>query len=347
MSNKVIFLAAGGTAGHINAALALGGFYEEQGYLVRYFTGKRPLDLKLFKGHDVEFLNVAAIRSKSPITLIKSLFTNAITFIGLFKIITIHKPELVGGMGGYVCGPMLLAARLMGKKTFILEQNAIAGLTNQLLSRVVNYKFVNFNETKKMARDQIVVGNPIRNEFDYHKFQREFNPDEPVKLFFFGGSLGATQINQLVEKLCITLDNISIKHQVGLNNSYQFKIKDGIEYQQLEYVDDMFAVYNWADVIICRSGASTVSELAVVAKPCILIPFPYAVDNHQYYNALKFKESSDFPCEIIQDLTDESIARIQEFVSSLKNYKFKFNPSNDKNDACKKIYNILSHHDRN
>lgn len=316
---KNIIIAAGGTGGHINAALSLGEYAKSQGYNIVFFSGKRHLDYKLFENEDVLHIDAKPLRTKNPVKLFINITLNIITFIKLyFEIIKIN-PVFVIGCGGYVCGPTLLAAWLNFKKVFVVEQNAIAGLTNKLLSKISEKNFVAFKNTKGIEKNVFVSGNPIRSEI---KYQEIIKPQNNINILVFGGSLGASQINDIVLRYAKEKkDNVHIRHQVGKDNIKKIDIEN---YEQLEYLDNIAEDYAWANIIISRAGASTVTELELIQKPVIFIPYPNAVDNHQEYNAKSMQETSNFCVHILNqklnsdNLYSELIKAIDDIVSSEK-----------------------------
>jgi UDP-N-acetylglucosamine--N-acetylmuramyl-(pentapeptide) pyrophosphoryl-undecaprenol N-acetylglucosamine transferase len=322
---KKIIIAAGGTAGHINAALAMGEFLENKNNLqVLYITGDRVLDLKLFKDYNHLSFPLKPLRSKNVFKIIKNIILNILIFIKLVKVLKKQKPILVAGAGGYVCGPVLLAAKFVKCKTFILEQNAVAGLTNKILASFVDYVFTHFKKTRGIKESKKVtqVGNPTRSKIKYEESINSKLKND-LRLLIFGGSLGASKINffvkELVEKnIFSTLNSkIEIIHQVGFKNKFTVNnIYNTIDYKQLEYIDNMDYFYNWADVIICRGGASSISELRIVQKPTLIIPYPFAVDNHQLYNALELKNEVGFQVEILEE-SESSHDDFQYFIDKL------------------------------
>ncbi len=295
--NKYCVLVAGGTGGHINAAIALGERLSQQQFEVNYLTGQRPLDFKLFKNKNVTHLSSWPLRTKNPFRLVISLVRNFIVFIKIwFKFIK-KKPLFVIGAGGYVCGPTLLAAKLNGCPIFIIEQNAVMGVTNKYLSRFADLIFVHFEDTKNLPNaykvKTKVVGNPIRQSIVY-------SPATPrqknLKVLVFGGSLGATQLNKAMDAFLIAHPSASLEivHQTGSDEN----ISRDQRIQKFKYLDEIQDYYNWCDVVISRAGASTVAELRIIAKPSFLVPFPAATDNHQWWNALSLKNEKRFPVEV-------------------------------------------------
>jgi len=299
---KKIIIAAGGTGGHINAALSLKEVFKND-YEVEFISGQRHLDYQLFKDHKVRHLGGRPLRSNNPFTLLKNLLRNIIVFIYLFYLYLIQRPKFVIGTGGYICGPALLVAKILFLKVFIVEQNAAAGLTNRILAKFSDLVFVSFKNTKgiEFSSKVILSGNPIRSSIRF----KNTNIGEKINILIFGGSLGAKQLNEAAQRLT---DNpkFSITHQVGKNNITDFQSNN---YKQVEYIDDMQEAYNWSNIIISRSGASSISELEIVRRPSILVPYQYATDDHQTLNAKSLKEKELFYVEIINPkASDQKIA---------------------------------------
>jgi UDP-N-acetylglucosamine--N-acetylmuramyl-(pentapeptide) pyrophosphoryl-undecaprenol N-acetylglucosamine transferase len=256
-------------------------------YDAYFLSGTRYLDYQLLKHKKVKHLNSRPLRTKNPIKLILSIMRNLIVFFEILSFYYKEKPGFAVGAGGYICGPTLLAAKLMGIPIFIIEQNAVMGLTNRLLSKFSDIVFTNFKETKGFNHlNTHCFGNPIRAKI---QFSKNIVNEEKINVLIFGGSLGANQINEAVKGLLEESFefHLSIMHQVGKGNLSEREAPQNeyINYEQFEYIDDMVAAYEWSNIIISRAGASTISELRVVKRPSILIPYPAATDNHQYYNA--------------------------------------------------------------
>ncbi|MFK5952189.1 MAG: undecaprenyldiphospho-muramoylpentapeptide beta-N-acetylglucosaminyltransferase [Desulfobacterium sp.] len=215
------------------------------------------------------------------------------------RIIASFKPDLVLGVGGYSSGPVLMAARLLGKTTAIQEQNAIPGITNRILSRIVHKIFISFKKTKgfPLGADTIHTGNPIRKESSLEATQSNGMEGYPFSqntfnLLITGGSQGASSINKAVVVAMELLDNPSaytVIHQTGMNdrdwvaNRYT---KMHFNATARAFFHDMPELQKRADLIICRAGAGTLSEITALGKAAILVPYPHAADDHQRYNAL-------------------------------------------------------------
>lgn len=334
-------LVAGGTGGHINAAIAVGEALESEGWDVQYLTGKRPLDYKLFANKKVKHLSSRPLRTKNPFKLLANLALNFSSFASIFFAFLFHRPKAVVGAGGYVCGPTLLAGFLLGIPVFIIEQNAVMGLTNRILGWFSSKIFVHFTKTRglseKLLSKVVVVGNPTR---------KSIQPTSPKKLgeklrvLVFGGSLGATQINKVIADILTNppIMNLEIHHQLG--DVTEVPESRDILYTSYKYIEDMQAEYEWCDVIISRSGASTISELAIIKKPVLIFPFPAATDNHQFYNAEIFKEESDFTVEVLNPKIthEEGVSRTKEFLLKASKEELQYTRAkNSSNDSCKTI----------
>lgn len=232
------------------------------------------------------------------------------------------------GAGGYVCGPTLLAGYLLLIPVFIIEQNAVMGLTNKILGWISTRIFVHFSKTrglsKRLLKKVRVVGNPTRKAIR-PVVAKPF--DGELKVLVFGGSLGAQQINKVIWDILKSspTEKISIHHQLG-GDVKTPAIESTVNYRPMSYIDDMQAEYEWCDVIISRSGASTISELAIIKKPVLIFPYPLATDNHQMYNAEIFKEEADFTVEILDPKLnhDECLRRTKDFLSKAGRQELKY-----------------------
>jgi len=331
---KNVIIAAGGTGGHINAALSLGEELTKKGYRVHYFSGRRHLDYKLFNGMNVYHLDARPLRVKSPIKLAVNITLNIYLFISLFIKMIKLNPTFVIGCGGYVCGPVLLSAYLCFKNIFVLEQNAIAGLTNRLLSNISDLNFVSYERTVGIDRKVVISGNPVRSKI---KTMEIIEPAENINILVFGGSLGATQINEAISFLITQkLPGVYIRHQVGKNNKTNEISKN---YEQFEFLENIENDYQWANIIISRAGASTISELEIVQKPCLLIPYPSAVDNHQYYNAKALEAKSGFYVSVLDHKKDsiKLADDIKREIEKIKNENLYIPKKNVNNVSATKV----------
>jgi UDP-N-acetylglucosamine--N-acetylmuramyl-(pentapeptide) pyrophosphoryl-undecaprenol N-acetylglucosamine transferase len=333
---------AGGTGGHINAALAIGESLVEEGHEVLFLTGKRPLDYKLFAGRNVRHLNSRPLRTKNPVELAKNLLQNLLSFLSIFLLYLRKRPRFVIGAGGYVCGPTLLAGYLQLIPVYIIEQNAVMGLTNRILGWISTKIFVHFSQTKGLSASLQpkvrVVGNPTRKSIRPVP-EKQVGP--VLNVLVFGGSLGATQINDIIFDILRDPGSLklSIHHQLGGGQSAP-DIVTSVGYLPMAYIEDMQAEYEWCDVIIARAGASTVSELAIIRKPVLILPYPKATDNHQYFNAIILRQDSDFSVEVLDPAVShaEGLLKTKEFLGKALRQELKYSrkPAAG-NDTCSSI----------
>ncbi len=332
-----VLIAGGGTGGHLYPGIALA---EE--VVTRHHANKvvfvgteRGLEARVVpqSGFPLETIRAQGLKGKGLVGLVKGLLALPVAFVESLRILQRHKPDVVVGVGGYASGPVVLAAAMLGIPTAVQEQNALPGLTNKVLGRFVRVVFTAFEEAGAFFPSGKVqlVGNPIRRKL-MENFLRSRVAHDKFSLLVFGGSLGARGINQrmidALDHLQDIKDQLHIVHQTGkkdLETVRQGYVDKGFAAQAevVEYIEDMSAAYAKAELVICRAGATTLSELTVAKKASILIPFPYATDNHQEVNAqalvkagaaLMFRESELTGrklAEEIRRLKDDREARRQ------------------------------------
>jgi UDP-N-acetylglucosamine--N-acetylmuramyl-(pentapeptide) pyrophosphoryl-undecaprenol N-acetylglucosamine transferase len=244
-------------------------------------------------GFSLQTIDVEGIKGKGWMKSLAALMQIPISLMQSFRIIRGFSPELVIGVGGYASGPVVLAARLMGIRTAIAEQNALPGLTNRILGKMVDRVFISFAQTGRWfhARNVTVSGNPIRQGFAA-EIKQSKAPGRPFTLLVFGGSQGARAVNramlEALDDLGTLRSRLRILHQTGSNDRdavagvYQTK---GATAEVLPFIVDMAAAYQAADLLVCRAGATSIAEITAAGKAAILIPFPAAVEDHQTKNA--------------------------------------------------------------
>ncbi|MCJ8301122.1 undecaprenyldiphospho-muramoylpentapeptide beta-N-acetylglucosaminyltransferase [Shewanella sp.] len=294
-ADKRILIMAGGTGGHVFPALAVAKFLSQKGWKVRWLGTAERMEARLVPQHgfDIDFIDIKGVRGNGLLRKLAAPFKVMRSVMQAKEVIQEFKPDVVLGMGGFASGPGGVAARLMGIPLVLHEQNAIPGMTNKLLSRFASKVLCAFEDTFEQVSAQ-VVGNPIRKELvELGLSAKEDCGEDALKVLVVGGSLGAKVFNDLMPGVTDAVSkthSITVWHQVGKGNLVSVKG----EYQHLgqdgsvivaEFIDDMEAAYRWADVVLCRAGALTVSELAAVGLPSILVPYPHAVDDHQTKNA--------------------------------------------------------------
>lgn len=294
-----VLIAGGGTGGHLFPGIALA---EE--VVTRHpnnevvFVGtEKGLEARVVpkEGYPLELVKVQGLKGKGLLGLIKGLIALPLAFLASCRILSRHKPDVVVGVGGYASGPVVLAAWLMGIPTAIQEQNALPGLTNKVLGRIVKVVFTSFEEARNHFPEAKVqmIGNPIRKKL-MDNYLRSSSAHEKFSVLIFGGSLGARGLNNRVLEALDSLGDVKgqldIVHQTGkldlesVKKGYADKGFADVA-QVVEFIDDMSSAYAKADLVICRAGATSLAELTVCKKASILVPFPHATDNHQEVNA--------------------------------------------------------------
>ncbi|HFC92376.1 MAG TPA: undecaprenyldiphospho-muramoylpentapeptide beta-N-acetylglucosaminyltransferase [Leucothrix mucor] len=297
---RPILITAGGTGGHVYPGLAVARALIKQDIPVVWMGTHKGLEARVIPAAGIEmaWLDVNGLRGKglmtllaAPVKLIKALFQS----IGIMRK---HRPVAVLGMGGFVAGPGGLVASLMGIPVVIHEQNAVAGLTNKLLSKFSKKILEGFPQTfpkSATATKQnkiIAIGNPVRKEITAiaPPEKRLAGRDSAIRLLIIGGSLGAQALNEIVPQALAELgENIrpKVRHQAGKGKdaTTQADYKAvGVDALVTPFIEDMSEAYEWADLIICRAGALTIAEVAAAGLASILVPYPYAVDDHQTAN---------------------------------------------------------------
>ena len=296
MRDKNILIMAGGTGGHVYPALAVADNLKEKGFKLFWLGTSKGMESKVVPDHGYPLLkiNVAGVRGNGFLRL---LFTPFMLMIALFQALMIMvkvRPVAVLGMGGFASGPGGVAAWLMRIPLLIHEQNAIAGLTNRLLAPFAVSVMAAFPGAFKESKKLSITGNPVRKDIVNVPMPEKRYADRDstvLKILVLGGSLGAKRINEVVpETLHALVDDchLEVKHQCGerhLADTTAAYNKYNIDVEILPFINNMAEVYAWADIVICRAGALTVAELAASGVGSILIPFPYAVDDHQTENA--------------------------------------------------------------
>jgi UDP-N-acetylglucosamine--N-acetylmuramyl-(pentapeptide) pyrophosphoryl-undecaprenol N-acetylglucosamine transferase len=317
-------IAGGGTGGHLFPGIAIAeAFVErEKGSEVLFIGTEKGIEAKVIPGGKFTLRTIKAkpIKGKSLLGKVKAIWSLPIAISEASSILREFQPQLVLGVGGYASGPTLIAAFFLGVKRAIQEQNVIPGMTNRILKWFSQRIFVSFEEAKQYFPDQKVVltGNPIRKEFltRLNKTKEETREKDHFTILIFGGSGGAHRINQTMiealDHLCGIKSSLKIIHQTGkedfdfVSKSYQEK---GFNALVRPFFEDMATCYQMSDLVICRSGASTVAELAVCGKAALLIPFPFAAHHHQLINAKKLVDLGAARMILDQELSGETIAQ--------------------------------------
>ena len=323
-----VLIAGGGTGGHLFPGIALA---EEVSTRhprndVVFVGTDRGLEARVVpqNGFVFEAVKSRGLKGMGPVRLLLGLLTIPLTFFSALGLLRKYRPDVVVGVGGYSSGPVVLAAWFLRIPTAIQEQNALPGFTNKILGRFVDAIFVSFQEAKSFFSDKHthVLGNPIRRGL-LENFLVSKKKHEGFTLLIFGGSLGARGINtRVIEALPFLQDlknQIRIVHQTGKADLET--VKKGYEAASFpadvrEFIDDMAGAYLNADLVVCRAGATTLAELTVCKKASILVPFPFATDDHQAVNAEALVDAGAALMFREADLTGEKLATA---IRNLKN----------------------------
>lgn len=312
-----MLIMAGGTGGHVYPALAVAEAWRAAGHTVVWMGTRTGIEARVVPsaGIPMEWLAVSGIRGKGVWGLVKSPFMLLRALWQSSAILRKVRPDVVLGMGGFVAGPGGLMARFWGIPLVLHEQNRIPGTTNRLLSGLAQRVLEAFPGSFAPGVGAICTGNPLRASLCAPKkeIQRE---DEDLNLLIMGGSLGAMVLNEQVPQALSRVGcSIKVLHQSGtqmLEQTCNTYSNLGVSATVQAFVDDMAAVYAWADLVVCRSGAMTVSELAAAGLPAILIPFPYAIDDHQTANARYFCDAGAAMLLDQKNLDPEHLAEMVE-----------------------------------
>ena len=292
---KTLMIMAGGTGGHVYPALAVADDLRARNVEVFWLGTQRGLEARVVPeaGIDIEWVTIGGIKGKGWLTRLLAPIRIAIAMLQTGAVIFRRRPEAVLGMGGFVAGPGGLTAWLLRVPLLIHESNAVAGLTNRWLARIASRVLVGFPDVLAGRRHRQYVGNPVRADITAlpAPAQRLADRSGPLRLLVVGGSLGAQVFNEIVPQAVAELPAdtaVDVRHQSGrgkLEGTLQNYSKSGAEGDVHEFISDMAVAYAWADVVVCRAGAMTVAELAAAGVAAILVPYPYAIYDHQTANA--------------------------------------------------------------
>ena len=333
-----VLICGGGTAGHINPAIAVADEIKKQDnsstVLFIGRDGGKENKLIFKAGYEMKTIKMQGLKRSLSLKNIKSI-SYAISAIPKAKeIIKNFNPDVVFGTGGYLCWPVIVAAKRMGIKTFLHESNTSPGLTTKLLSKKVNLMLLNSEKTagylSKKTRYK-VVGNPIRS--DFFKIDRESArsklglQENDIFILSFGGSIGSDKINKTIIEVMqkYSSKDDKIKHLHGCGERYYESIKNDNNLRRLNgckivpYIDDIPTMMHASDIVISRSGAMTISEICYVGVASILIPSPNVSDNHQYKNAISLKNRG---AAIIIEEKDLTFTVLKNRLAKLKSAKF-------------------------
>jgi UDP-N-acetylglucosamine--N-acetylmuramyl-(pentapeptide) pyrophosphoryl-undecaprenol N-acetylglucosamine transferase len=302
-----IMVAGGGTGGHLFPGLAV---VEElrrrvPGLEVKFVGTARGIEARILpsRGEALELLNVTPLKGQGVGARIKSFARIPTAMREASSLTRDFDPDVVLGVGGYASGPVLLAASLSGRRTALLEQNAHVGMTNRILARFVDRAYITFEQTERVfgKSKSRVTGNPVRHEFVEHARLAIADPEgfesRARTVLVLGGSQGARKLNEDVPRALaqagLANRDLEVVHQTGesMRDEVEATYRElGIRARVVTFIDDIARAYSNAALVVARAGATTLAELCAIGRPSILIPFPFAADDHQAKNAKALEE---------------------------------------------------------
>lgn len=316
MTKPRILIMAGGTGGHIFPAQAVATALSATGWQIHWLGTANRMEATLVPqfGWPFHAINVAGLRGKRVLSLLTAPWMLAKSLLQARRVLKTVQPDLVLGFGGYASGPGGVAAWLNRVPLFIHEQNAVAGSTNRLLAKLARKVLVAFPGAFAGNARQQVVGNPVRAELIDIASTHDYSGS--LKILVVGGSLGSQALNDKLPAIFAKAAQngvLEVRHQTGnamqqqTEQQYQKLSTTGLTVQANAFIDDMAQAYAWADVVICRAGASTVSELACAGVAAVFVPLPGAIDDHQTANARWLTEQGAALLVAQHNLTEQNL----------------------------------------
>jgi len=349
---KKIIIAAGGTGGHIYPAISLTDKLKKN-FQVIFIVKKNDKAINILKKLKLNYYEIliTGFPRKISFVLIEFILNLLLSFIKTYRILVVEKPVCCIGFGSYISFPVILVSKLLKIKTVIHEQNIIPGLANHILGKITDKVALSFEYTRKYFnyKKTLITGNFVREEIlnitkqhGLNWFNSNFNlnfKNEKFTILILGGSQGAHFINNIIIHALDLLeeykDKIQIIHLTGEKDFVYVREKYKIKNYKnivLGYLEEIGYAYSISDIVICRSGATTIAELIALKKPCILIPYPYATGNHQLYNALYLSKNGSGivieekvlnPLKLVNILTKfiNNPELLKKYITSYNNFK--------------------------
>jgi UDP-N-acetylglucosamine--N-acetylmuramyl-(pentapeptide) pyrophosphoryl-undecaprenol N-acetylglucosamine transferase len=306
---------AGGTGGHVFPALAVADHLRALGWRVVWLGARSGMEATLVPKHGFEmaWVRFSGLRGKGVVAKLLLPLNLLVAFGQSLRALRAQRPDVVLGMGGYIAFPGGMMAALLGRPLAIHEQNSVAGLANRVLSGVADHVLVAFPDALRKAT---FVGNPVREAIARiaPPAERFAGRTGPLRVLVVGGSLGAAALNDVVPKALALLPADSrpvVTHQSGAKHIEELRAnysRAGVDASAVAFIDDMARAYADADLVICRAGATTVAEVSAAGVAAILVPFPFAVDDHQTTNARYLVDAGAGVLVQQRDLTPEALA---------------------------------------
>jgi UDP-N-acetylglucosamine--N-acetylmuramyl-(pentapeptide) pyrophosphoryl-undecaprenol N-acetylglucosamine transferase len=313
-----VVIAGGGTGGHIYPGIAIAQEFRRRDAATQVlFVGTaRGLETKIVprEGFELKLIEVSALKRVGLVQRTRSLLQLPRSFLAVRDLLRDLKPDVVIGVGGYASGPVVLSAALMKIPTLVAEQNALPGFTNRVLARFVKAAAITFEEARRFFGDKAeITGNPVRAEF-FAVPPKE--PGQVIHLLITGGSQGARAINEAMISMLPLLNDekewLSFTHQTGAQDYDKVRanyLELGLRAEVKPFIEKMVDEFARADLVICRAGATTVAELAAAGKPALMIPFPFAADDHQRKNAEAVERAGGGRMILQAELTPERLTQ--------------------------------------
>lgn len=322
---QTVFITAGGTGGHIFPALTTAKAIINDKTTVIWIGANHGIENDIIPKNDIklETIKISGLRNKGYIRLLKFPFILFRACFSAYMLLRKYRPKLVISFGGYVSFPVSIMARILGIPLIIHEQNSIMGLTNKILSKIANKTLVAYKTTA--YKNAILVGNPVRQEINLlepvtKRYQSRIGG---LRVLVLGGSLGAAIFNDNLPDVFKNVNNLDyVIHQVGRGNIEEVEANYtnlNIPHKVVRFIDDIITVYQDVDLVICRAGALTVSEVCNIGVAAIFIPYPYAVDDHQTHNIKELVETGSALTIAQKDFT---IPKLTNLINSLSRAKF-------------------------
>ncbi|MDR0399129.1 MAG: undecaprenyldiphospho-muramoylpentapeptide beta-N-acetylglucosaminyltransferase [Endomicrobium sp.] len=325
--NKNIIIAVSGTGGHIYPGIALAREFQSKGCNPVFFINNNSASLEILNNSGFQYVafNMVGMPRKFSFSFIVFLAKLKVSFLKALKQILYINPAAVIGTGGYLAVPVLFAAKTLGKKIFIHEQNTIPGKANILLNKIADETFVSFSFSTKYFKNKnlVVSGYPVRKDIlsvsKNDALKMLSLNDNIFTVLIFGGSLGAVKLNEVTCKALlrfISSKEMQVIHITGAKDFARIQDIVGVRtnYRIFNYMHNIAYAYAACDMVISRSGAGTVFELKALGKTAILIPYPYATDNHQYWNAKEIEEKGKVKVIEEKDFTEKNLLEAVEIL---------------------------------
>jgi len=312
---RTILVMAGGTGGHVMPALAVAEQMRNAGWHVVWLGSRQAMEADLVPKHgfEMQWLRFSGLRGKGLLRALLLPLNLLIAFWQSARVIFRVRPDVVLGMGGYVSFPGGMMASLLNRPLVVHEQNSIAGLANRVLAEVADRRLTGFPDVLRKSQ---WCGNPVRAQIAALPTPEERfrGRSGPLRVLVVGGSLGAQALNEIVPQALVLVpaeQRPTVTHQAGAKHLQALRANYaavGVQSETCAFIEDMASSYAAADVVICRAGALTVSELAAAGVASILVPFPHAVDDHQTYNARFLADAGAAVLIQQRDLTPRKLA---------------------------------------